>query len=230
MRPASRCARQSSRSGCSAVRSSAGKVGAVLLERDDEHVDVAHGAELARHVAQPVAELARAVRTEAIAEHAPGRPHPPGGDAHAVKLFRILAEARSGLTGDETREMEPQHLAARLRDDVVRRDARGPPDDEPGGGIGRGAFDSRNALCGALPLPVTSGSTSGVGRTISGRRHTLRAVGPWGAVEDGDRVGCLGRGRSIRSCGTSRRAFLSDTRFGPTRTLEMGRGQRRVEL
>jgi len=65
----------------------------------------------------------RPLLVEGVAEHAPRRPLPPRGDAHAVELLVQCAFTGSGLAGDHACEMEPEHLATGLREVVVCNDA-----------------------------------------------------------------------------------------------------------
>ena len=127
----------------------------------------------------------RALRLERIAEHPPGRPLPPGRDAHGVQLLGVVAVAGPGLARDHAGEVEAKHLAAGLGDVVVGEHAGRLRDEDP--------RRLRNGLGG------DAGSVGGLrlGRRGPGvvrrhgllRRRGLRRLAPLSALGSGSRRG-----------------------------------------
>ena len=80
----------------------------------EEDVEVAHGAEESADGPEVGSITQCRIALEPIPEDAPGRAHPPRGDAHRVELLRILAGHRARDADEHPREVEPEHLAPGL--------------------------------------------------------------------------------------------------------------------
>ena len=106
------------------------QVGPVEVGRLEQDVEVAHGPEPRRDLAQAVAVALRPAGPERRPEDPPGRPLPAGRDAHRVELLGVGAGARARLAREHPGEVEAHDLAAGLGDVVVGGDAGRPADDQ----------------------------------------------------------------------------------------------------
>ena len=125
---------------CECRRLGIGKAGLMRLRGLDEDVQIAHRPQPRGEVAEPPTHSARPIEPESIAKDAPGRAHPARGDAHAMEVLDPETGPRPFLAGEHPREVEPEHFAAGLGEEVVARDTRGLAHRERGdgdGGVGR---------------------------------------------------------------------------------------------
>ena len=138
------------------------QVRAVEIGRVEQDIEIAHGPEAGRDLAQARAVAFRAAATERIAEDAPRGTLPAGRNTHRVELLVVLALARARLAGEHPGEVEAQDLASCLGDVVVGDDA-GRLD---GRQAGRLAAAVRPVLPGARPMSTVSARCPGRSRPL----------------------------------------------------------------
>ena len=139
--PASRSASSRCRSGAAAAWSSGSSFGDPALEPLEQHVGVAHRAELVAEPPELVAQRLRPLGIEQLAERAQVRPQATRRDARLVHAFGVVADPHDGVVGDELGDgvgdrvaddgVDGGRLAHRVRHDVGRQ----------GGGGAEGADD-----------------------------------------------------------------------------------------
>ena len=101
-----------------------GQFGDVAVEVLEQHVDVAHLAQGTGDAAELLDVAPLHLGSIGAVEDAPGRTHPPRGDAHPVEVLDVLAATRAGLEVQHPRQMHAQDLAPGFTKRVVRLDPR----------------------------------------------------------------------------------------------------------
>ena len=222
------------------------QVRAVEIGRVEQDIEIAHGPEAGRDLAQARAVAFRAAATERIPEDAPRGTLPARRHTHRVQLLVVLALACARLAGEHPGEMEAQDLAGCLRDVVVGgdpgrldgRQAVGSPGCSACSSWSSSDVDGTGSMSGPIPsvapFRLTAASADSSFEIVDGRRPASARSTPSSAVSrassplSSSTSSSANRSTTSPRTTTSTASRLSSTRVSPSRSSRRRRSWRTV--